>query len=145
RVRFANVDERLTVWVDGKLLFGDGVSYAAPRRALSDGKSEPVRGPFEPNDLEPASIGVKGGAVRIDQLKLYRDTYYTNSYERMTMYVQPGHYLCLGDNSPFSSDSRIWAHEDHLSDRNGGLVPEPLILGRAMLVYWPLSRFGPIK
>ena len=25
-----------------------------------------------------------------------------------TLYVQPGHYLCLGDNSPESSDSRIW-------------------------------------
>src|SRR5205823_5787229 len=26
-LRFANVDERLLVWVDGKLLFGDGVKY----------------------------------------------------------------------------------------------------------------------
>ena len=32
-----------------------------------------------------------------------------------TMYVQPGHYLCLGDNSTASSDSRDW-----------GLVPQRL-------------------
>src|SRR5262249_42113508 len=74
RVRFANVDERLTVWVDGKLLFGDGVSYAAPRRALSDGNSEPVRGPLEPDGLEPARLGVKSGAVRAEQAKLIPST-----------------------------------------------------------------------
>jgi signal peptidase I len=40
--------------------------------------------------------------------------------------VQPGHYLCLGDNSPESSDSRQW-----------GAVPERLMLGRALAVYYP--------
>jgi signal peptidase I len=60
------------------------------------------------------------------------------------MYVQPSHYLCLGDNSPESSDGRYW-----------GLVPQRLLLGRALMVYypfnfdyWPLNnpenRVGPI-
>ena len=51
-----------------------------------------------------------------------------------TMYVQPGHYLCLGDNSQQSSDSRDW-----------GLVPNRLLLGRALLVYFPFDRMGPIR
>ena len=51
-----------------------------------------------------------------------------------TMYVQPGHYLCLGDNSQASSDSRDW-----------GLVPERLMLGRALLVYFPFNRAGVIE
>jgi hypothetical protein len=62
-----------------------------------------------------------------------------------TLYVQPGHYLCLGDNSPESSDGRSW-----------GLVPSRLLLGRALLVYFPIynplpfigapvNRFGPIR
>ena len=46
----------------------------------------------------------------------------------------PGHYFCLGDNSSSSSDGRDW-----------GLVPERLMLGRAVVVYWPLSRIGVIK
>ena len=50
------------------------------------------------------------------------------------MYVQPGHYLCLGDNSQASSDSRDW-----------GLVPERLMLGRALLVYYPFDRVGRIR
>src|SRR5205823_5567147 len=51
-----------------------------------------------------------------------------------TMFVQPGHYLCLGDNSTASSDSRYW-----------GLVPQRLLLGRALAVYYPLHRLGPIR
>ena len=51
-----------------------------------------------------------------------------------TYYVQKGHYLCLGDNSPESSDSRTW-----------GLVPQRLMLGRALMVYYPFSRAGLIR
>ena len=93
------------------------------------------------------------------KLSLWRDTYYTRdpnegpdavpagndwsnpqSWEDLrdlaptTLYVQPGHYLCMGDNSPESSDGRSW-----------GLVPERLMLGRALVVYWPFNRAGRIK
>jgi signal peptidase I len=138
RLRFANVDERLIVWMDGSLVFGDGVPYDPPTE--DQGKSTG-------NDLEPASIGVRGGAVNVSDLVLWRDTYYTNSQNTYTLYVQPGHYLCMGDNSPQSSDSRSWG-EGHY-DQRGGLVPERLMLGRALLVYWPFwpydNRVGPIK
>jgi signal peptidase I len=147
RLRFANVDERLTVWVDGKLPFGDGVAYDPPRKDPNDPTSAVVRGPgsfVEKNDLEPASIGVRGAGLSVQKLKVWRDTYYTNYNGVQTLYVQPGHYLCMGDNSPCSSDSRSWGHQDH-DDRRGGLVPERLLLGRALLVYWPPSRFGPIR
>src|SRR5262249_41388844 len=136
-VRFANFDERLTVWVDRKLPFGDGVVYDPAKE----------RGPVKANDLEaPASIGAAGAAVSVSHLQLWRDTFYTHSpggaYQRVnilgtprdvqTMYVQPGHYLCLGDNSGSSADSREW-----------GLVPDRLLLGRALVVYfpfWPLNQ-----
>jgi signal peptidase I len=68
-----------------------------------------------------------------------------NKLPARTLYVQPKHYLCLGDNSPHSSDGRSW-----------GLVPERLLLGRALLVYYPfwapfwpfdapVNRVGPIR
>jgi signal peptidase I len=158
RLRFANVDAQLVVWVDGKLAFGDGITYSPPQK----------QGPY-PNDLQPASIGVKGGTVSVRHLKLWRDTYYTTrpgqadgspeeddwgdpkkwqSLRQLagkTLYIQPGHYLCLGDNSMESSDSRAW-----------GAVPQRLMLGRALAVYypfyfpwWPLkspvNRIGPIE
>jgi signal peptidase I len=150
RLRFANVDQRLTVWVDRTLPFGDGVDYEAPRKG-----GRILRGPKEENDLEPASIGVRGASVSVRELKLFRDIYYTNK-EAMTMYVQPGYYLCLGDNSPQSADSRSWPWWDDRPTHNGkgglvpehsrgGLVPEHLMLGRALWVYWPPARFGPIR
>jgi len=144
-LRFANVDQRLIVWVNSRMPFGDGVAYAAPQSL----------GPFE-NDLEPASIGVSGGDVEIRELKMWRDTYYSlrpgeadaslapdewsdpakwaalRELPAKTLYVQPGHYLCLGDNSLQSFDSRGW-----------GTVPHRLLQGRAILIYFPInSRFG---
>jgi signal peptidase I len=150
RLRFANVDQRLCVWVDGELPFDSGYTYEVSR---------PVR-PTEKNDLkQPASIGVKGGGVAVHKLKLFRDTYYTvgsggapsepdvpgleetnpSSFDDykpplLTMYVQPDHFLCLGDNSPESSDGRSW-----------GAVPKRLLLGRALLVYYPFGRAGRIR
>ena len=58
-LRFANVDERLIVWVDRSLPFGDSVAYPAPQES----------GPFA-NDLQPASVGVSGIALSVHHLKL---------------------------------------------------------------------------
>ncbi len=161
-VRFADVDERLTVWVDDALPFGDGVSYQAPEK---EGKT--VEGATA-NDLQPASIGVKGTAAAVRGLRLWRDTYYTTALDgnpaspdwkdespddgpgvnpadpttwgklsrlpTRTLYVQPGHYLCMGDNSPRSSDGRFW-----------GLVPDRLLLGKALAVFYPLDRLERIR
>lgn len=149
RLRLANVDERLTLWVDNKLAFGAGVPYEPAR----DAGGKILRGADEQrnhaNNLEPVSVGARGGAFRVHKLFVWRDTFYTDTDQRgntiRTLYVQPGHYLCLGDNSAYSSDSRTWDHEDARPGGHGGLVPERLMLGRAMLVYWPPTRFGPIE
>ncbi len=148
RLRFADVDGKLTVWVDGMLPFGeDGVLYPQDFENI---------GPTAANDLFPANIGVQGGTAHVRKIRLLRDTYYTNDPSRAdysnvdfgdpatwstmdrkdidkvkTIYVQPSHYLCLGDNSPESSDGRSW-----------GCVPERLLLGRAMMVYYPFWPFG---
>lgn len=129
-VRFANFDNRLTLWVDGKLPFGDGVDYETGTPQAD-----------HPNNKEPARIGVRGGAkLSVSHLQLWRDTYYTQYPEfetvdgMQTRYVQPGHFLCLGDNSSESSDSRFW-----------GVVPQRLMLGRALLVYYPFTRAGVIR
>ena len=132
-VRFANVDARLRVWVDEKPIdFGGKADYppAPPADPAKDG-------PTEANDLrEPAGVGASG-EVTVSGLKLYRDTHYTNANPHGpvdTYFVQPGHYLCMGDNSSQSSDGRMW-----------GLVPERLMLGRAVFVFYPLDRLGFIK
>lgn len=153
RLRLANVDQRLVVWVDGDLPFDNGVTYAAAEDL----------GPRHRNDIEkPAGIGVRGASASIHNVKLFRDTYYTvggakqglpheadvhgfeptdsltwrdlSSPPFVTLYVQPDHFLCMGDNSPESSDGRSW-----------GTVPRRLLLGRALLVYYPFGRAGRIR
>ncbi len=126
-IRLANFDERLTVWVDRHLPFGDGVSYSPPTE----------EGPLGENDLVPARVGVSKAGVAVSHVQLWRDLYYTipamiadGNPQLKTMYVQPGHFLALGDNSSSSSDSRYW-----------GLVPQRLMLGRALAVYFPFWPF----
>ena len=154
QVRFANVDDRLTVWLDGRLIFGDGVPYDMPR-------NKPLA-PTKENDLDrPVSIGSgrqpghreqaegvprhllhvlprrQAGQERRDRARSGEAGHVRIREKRsgiMTYYVQPKHFLCLGDNSPESSDGRSW-----------GLVPQRLLLGRALLVYYPFNRAGRIR
>jgi signal peptidase I len=141
RLRFANVDARLWVWVDGRRIdFGTDADYL-PASTVPAGR-EGEEGWTEENDVAaPAGIGAKG-AVTVRAIKLSRDIYYTrfgpDANRADLYYVQPGHYLCLGDNSAHSSDSRSW-----------GVVPDRLMLGKAVFVFWPAwpspNRVGFIK
>ena len=138
-IRFANFDDRLTLWIDSEMPFGDGIEYAGDRSGKPD----------DGNDRQPASVGTFGAArLTVKHLRLFRDTYYTAAgHEKplkgpgepeMTMFVQPGHFLCMGDNSTQSSDGRDW-----------GTVPERLMQGKALMIYFPFwpwaHRFGPIR
>jgi Signal peptidase, peptidase S26 len=67
-IAWANVDDRLTLWVDGRTPFGEGVVY-------DDG---PAAHPSPTAaDLDPAGVGVRGTAARVSGLVLKRDIYYT--------------------------------------------------------------------
>jgi signal peptidase I len=170
---FANVDGRLTLWVDGGLPFDEGRTY--------DSRLDPPVPAAA--DLEPAKIAARHAAILVDRLVLKRDLYYTlepseSDYDNLdgsvrfessalidllsdparfptlTRYpareypIRPGHYLMLGDNSPWSRDGRAWATSDQInpefpgqgwdkSARESWEVPEALLIGKAFCVYWP--------
>jgi signal peptidase I len=150
-VTFANVDGRLTLWVDGRTPFGDGVVY--------DEGSFPHPLPTKA-DLEPVGVAVKGGSVSVSDLVLKRDIYYTQSpgqpdYDRpfdggrrmsdvlerladpstfeswaelkpKDYPIRPGHYMMMGDNSPRSKDGRGWEQKDQINPNypeSGGWDP----------------------
>jgi signal peptidase I len=54
--------------------------------------------------------------------------------------VPEGRLWVMGDNRGFSQDSRY--HQDL---EGGGSVSEDLVVGRAVLLFWPLDRFGPLS
>jgi signal peptidase I len=56
------------------------------------------------------------------------------AYELAERTVPPGELLVLGDNRNASLDSHLW-----------GTLPEGELIGTAVLRYWPLNRFGPIR
>jgi len=161
-LRFANFDGQLRVWVnDNRIDFGTSADYTACPNSEAESQGTLLgalagslaHGVFAPlpnqstlqNDVvAPASIG-STGAVEVSKIKIWQDTFFTpydNDFNQDidtvatvdTFYVQPKHFLCLGDNSGQSSDSRKW-----------GLVPERLMLGKAVFIFWPRQRFGFIR
>ena len=51
-------------------------------------------------------------------------------YDVLDLKIPEGHYLALGDNSPRSSDSRLWRSDLQT-------VPRDYLVGKAFFIYWP--------
>ncbi|MGB9826000.1 MAG: signal peptidase I [Desulfofundulus sp.] len=109
---------------------------------------EPRRGdivvfkyPLDPSrDFVKRLIGLPGETVALRNNHLYvnghlvaenylpRDIHFEDFGP---VQVPPGYYLMLGDNRNNSDDSRVW-----------GPLPRQNIIGKAVLIYWPLDRIG---
>ncbi|MGE5570414.1 MAG: signal peptidase I [Rhodospirillales bacterium] len=89
-------------------------------------------------------IGIPGDTVAIDRGtvilngKPLREDYvpeeYRDNFSMPEQRVRANEYFVLGDRRNSSNDSRTW-----------GLVPRECIYGKAVFVYWPLTRIGPLK
>jgi signal peptidase I len=148
QVQFANVDDRLSLIVNGRSVGGEGFAYEAKA-------AQPI--PTEA-DLAPAAISVSNAGLLASDLVLKRDIYYTQypgridygfvwedhyprsptelfdflsdpgrfsqigklkGRETLDYKIGPDRYFMLGDNSPRSKDSRGWGSEDAAWDDSG--------------------------
>ena len=188
---FANVDDRLTLWVDGDPVTfeGQGTRVRYPPYAATR-----VQEPTD-RDLTPAGFAVKNLAARAAGLTVRRDIYYRGSFRdpddlspafrksdalgrrleyddveygrlselaaaaddprtygpryRRTLLADNARvdgrvyeltlgadeFLMLGDNSPSSLDSRLWANTRGAPRRHA--VPRDALVGTAFAIYWP--------
>ncbi len=140
-VHFANIDNRLTLLVDDRAVFGDGLIYQ------DDPDSHPLP---TVEDLAPVRIASRSAKVRVSGLVVKRDIYYTlepgqsdyfssgwdarrprTPVELFDLLADPARiaaqgplrksddypigvdrFMMLGDNSPRSKDSRGWSRID---------------------------------
>ncbi len=84
------------------------------------------------------TVMVKEGKVFVNGKQLDESKYlktdvktYGGSFlqDGQTITVPQGNYFVLGDNRPYSSDSREW-----------GFVPQENIIGESFFSYWPLNE-----
>jgi signal peptidase I len=74
-------------------------------------------------------IRITDGIVYVNNQPLYEPYIAEAPRYTGTWDVPPNEYFVLGDNRNNSSDSHMW-----------GFVPHEDIVGRALLIYWPLSE-----
>jgi signal peptidase I len=114
---------------------GDVIVFIYPKDSKKDFIKRLVALPGE-------SVEIKNGTVYINDHPLleplFSQRYYYNRGEfakEGNKIIVPGNsFFVLGDNSASSQDSRYW-----------GFVPKDNILGKAILIYWPLPRIRIIK
>jgi signal peptidase I len=143
RILFANVDDELSLFVNGRRIACDGptawaAEMAAP--AASAPAPAPEPGAAEPSDLAPVGVTVAGADVTVRDLQVLRDIYYITAVDvgsngqiieepTLSFPLGPDQFFVLGDNSAASKDSRLWL-EGHHVDRS-------LLVGRALVIFWP--------
>ena len=143
RIQFANVDDELSLFVDGRrIAFDAPTAWSRPLPteppALETKPATP--GSAVPSDLAPAGITVTAADVRVTGLRVLRDLFYIAAVDvegngrvieddSLEFPLTEGQYLMLGDNSAASKDSRLWLDGHHVDRR--------LLIGKALVVFWP--------
>ena len=82
RIRFANVDDTLTLWVDGKNVQWTPSGNLMTAEYLPIAMRTPKTKPNNPLDAAPIAIGIDGGGAEVFRIQAFRDIYYIASISR---------------------------------------------------------------
>jgi signal peptidase I len=103
---------------------GDVIVFHYPRNTSEDFIKRVIGLPGD-------TVTTSGTSVWVDGVKL-NEPYISqpSNPSGQTWVVPKGDYFVLGDNRPVSFDSRFW-----------GFVPQYDLVGKAVLVYWPINAW----
>ena len=164
RVRFSNVDAELRLWVNDRRIEFSGPTAYEPRQSLRPVTSSADPGDLAPVGIGTRGAAVATQRLRVLRDVYYVATRGIPSHEyrgfheqeilrilgepdewpetslfdkqdtfRMTL--EDDQLFPLGDNSPQSSDARMW---------QANFVQRDLLIGKALLIYWPHPWYRPI-
>lgn len=140
----SNFDQQVVVAINGKPCFEsfeiqdvdstsgamEATVAAGPGQRMDAGKAMQIA--IKAEQQRRWALGVKGGSVRMEDLEMFRDVFYTPGRRRHAVdsefTIPPDCYFVQGDNSPVSSDSRSWPDP---------CVPHRMLIGRPFLVHLP--------
>jgi len=133
-IRFSNIDNHLRV-VAPELKLDLSSDYA-------ENEPWPAPLPMGQHSLGPrVRFGIQGGRAAFRAVRILRDLYYTDdgvygvvpdggtaqgARETLPVALGPDDYFLLGDNSPASTDSRLF-----------GAIKAARLIGRPVAVVWP--------
>jgi signal peptidase I len=76
RLRLANVDDQLLLWVDGDVIDFGETTYDVEALFGERQQMIPRTSADDPGDLSPAGVGARGAALKVTRLQVLRDIYY---------------------------------------------------------------------
>jgi len=119
----------------GKLTRGDVIVFKFPEDPKRDFIKRLIAFPGETLTINDGGIYING--KKIEDRKILNQYYYNRGdygAKGQIIQVPQNFYFVLGDNSASSMDSRFW-----------GFVPESYLVGKAEVIYWPITRIRMIK
>ncbi len=195
-LRFANVDDQLTLWINDRVIKFNGPTVYDHRDFRKPAEDRPRFAPGQhPLDAAPVALAVLGGEATVRHLKVDRDKYYisiSNTFNGLVDYADDGRsgprqsleeiqeallnpelwedfagwqrrrtvafdlgedqFFPMGDNSPESQDARCWTtsipynavDEDAYLWADKHYVPRDLLVGKALMVFWPHTWSQPL-
>lgn len=115
---------------------GDVIVFLSPEDKKKDFIKRLIGLPGESVEISNGTILINGSAV--DKDSVIKERYYYNRGDfgsvDQSVHVPENAYYVLGDNSISSRDSRYW-----------GFLPKKYVIGKAFLIYWPLTRIRLIE
>ena len=76
RVKFSNIDEQLTMWVDGQIVNWSPSNRLSLSAILKNTERGPKATASDPLDGAPLGIGVSRGSMTVTRAKVFRDIYH---------------------------------------------------------------------